>query len=274
MGLRHRSVLAGITDLIVAAGAKQMVASAGSPDPISVSPGTSGTYTGAVGPGWPDPNGPPAPSSTCATPSNQCDRETVILTTSGFSSPPNTFSLAVTVTYTASDPAGHNCLDVAIEDSSATTVLASQRCVGSGTTVTALNTPAGTYSVEIDADGILCCAITSQPFSATATGEASVFEDPAYLGGPAAFNGTAESAEPATEPANAFVPYSGQPLVLQGHMVGREAGEPAIAVDSGGNVFFDAAAFDTPGGILARTKYLVSSNSGQTWDDITRLSRG
>jgi hypothetical protein len=194
----------------------------------------------------------------------------VTFSTSGFSSPPNTFSLAVTVTYTPSDPGtSQNCLDVAIEDSTASTVFASQGCVGSGTTVTALNTPAGTYTVEIDSDGVDCCALTSQPFSATVTGAATIFKDPAYLGGPAAFNGTLEAAEPATEPANGFVPYNGQPLVVQGHLVGREAAEPSIGVDSGGNVFFPASTFDTPGGVLARTKYFVSSNQGQTWSDIS-----
>ena len=121
--------------------------------------------------GWPDPNGPPAPVCN----STQCDRQSVTVL-AGAAPLTDTFSLKVAVTYTSTDTTLGNCLDLAIEDSTASTVYAHVSCAGSGGSVTDPNAiPGTTYTVEVDANaqsGAINPA-TPQPFAATLSAKAA-----------------------------------------------------------------------------------------------------
>jgi hypothetical protein len=235
-----RVALAGAAGLILAGAALAPIgAGAGSPGSISVSPGSSATYTGSVGPGWPDPAGPPAPGC----PAGQCDHETVDFTTGGDAYPAFVFSLAVALSFTPSDAAGQNCLDVAIENSTASTVYGSSQCVGSGAIVTAAGLHAGgTYIVEVDADGSDAAALSSQSFSATVTGGAS----PAPTGGGTATNPATFTHEVTVDPQ-------------------RADGEPDVAISQDGQDMYTA----TPYGFSTTISFAwKSSDGGVRWTNL------
>lgn len=133
--------------------------------------GASVSYSNTTGVfGWPDPNGPPAP--VCS--STSCDRQQVTVL-AGAAPLTDSFALNVKVTYTSTDTTLANCLDVGIENSTATNAFATQVCVPPGATVTDANAPPGTYTVEVDANaanGAINPA-TPQPFSVTLTSMAT-----------------------------------------------------------------------------------------------------
>ncbi|HZU81105.1 MAG TPA: hypothetical protein VE991_14400, partial [Acidimicrobiales bacterium] len=190
-------------------------ASAGSPNPITVAPGAPQSYSGSVSPGWTDPNGPPAPSALCSSNANgtePCDRESVKLA-SGGAPATDSFSLSALVTFTPTDAAAQNCLDIAIEDSTATTVLAHQACGGSGATVSASNlTPGKTYIIEVDSDGTDAAGASAQPFKAIVSSTAT-----SASGGPT----------PTPYPSNPFTFTHEVSVDVQ-----RGDGEPDLAISS------------------------------------------
>src|SRR5258708_8777488 len=118
--------------------------------------------------GWPDPNGPPDPVCISAS----CDRQTVNVL-AGSAPLTDVFALKVTVSFTSTDNTLGNCLDVAIEDATASTVYAHQNCTGSGVTVIDANAAPGAYTVEIDADANNGVIVTAQPFTATLSATAA-----------------------------------------------------------------------------------------------------
>ncbi|MBV8446064.1 MAG: hypothetical protein JOZ92_09130, partial [Candidatus Dormibacteraeota bacterium] len=152
----------------------------------TVTPQASASYSNPSGVvGWSDPNGPPAtPSSICntgTTVSEQCDREQFQLL-AGTSPTTDVFTLTVTVGYTNNNTSatGPNCLDVAIEDSTASTVYAKATCAPPGASVTIPSaTLNSTYTVEIDGNAANGGAVNSspppagQPFSYTVSSIAS-----------------------------------------------------------------------------------------------------
>ena len=134
--------------------------------------GPSVSYNNTTGVfGWPDPNGPPAPVCN----STMCDQQKVTVL-AGAAPLTDTFSLKVAATFTSTDTTLGNCLDLAIEDSTATTVYAHVSCVASGGSVTFANAiPSTQYTVEIDANansGAINPA-TPQPFTATLSSAAT-----------------------------------------------------------------------------------------------------
>ena len=84
-----------------------------------------------------------------------------------------------------------------------------------------------------------------------------------------AYTATPESATPALEPNNRALRSAGKPFVLQSSMIGREAGEPTVGVDTKGVVFFPGDTFDTPGGTLARNLEMRSTDGGLHWTDVS-----
>jgi hypothetical protein len=176
--MKGRSLaFAGALAIVVAAGVSPIASRSVRADtpsgPYSVTPQSPATYMNTTGVfGWPDPNGPPAVPCN----STMCDRQTVNFG-AGTSPVTDTFSLTVTVTFASTDTTLGNCLDLAIEDSTATTVFAKQSCAGTGGSVTDPNVAPGTaYTVEIDADAAngVISPLTPQTFTATVTGGASV----------------------------------------------------------------------------------------------------
>ena len=74
---------------------------------------------------------------------------------------------------------------------------------------------------------------------------------------------------PDKEPQNKRIKSRFPSLVLKQGPVGRDSAEPTIAVDKKGRAFYPAATFDAPGGALADTRLLKSTDDGTTWKDIT-----
>lgn len=133
----------------------------------------------------------------------------------------------------------------------------------SGTTSESVSiaNPSGVYEVRVEPSVVSSSGYTGAA-TLTSGGAPS-------LGGPAAYRGqTIAGPNPDAPPANGPVDYSGPPLVLQPHKVGRESGEPTIAVDKRGTVFFPADTFDSVGG-EARNVLLRSRDDGKTWEDIS-----
>ena len=120
--------------------------------------------------GWPDPNGPPAPACNA----NMCDRQTVTVE-AGSAPSSDVFALQLAVNYTSTDTTIGNCLDIAIENASATTAYSNAICVAPGNATTDANAPPGTYTVEIDANAqsAAISPATPQPFTATLTATAA-----------------------------------------------------------------------------------------------------
>lgn len=238
----HRRLF-GLGAAVIAAGTMATYASvparAGSPSPITVTAGQPGapvSYSATLGPFEPDPVGPPAP--TCGGDTAGCDQEAVTLANGGFSSPTYTLSLAVTVNYTPA--AAGQCLDVTIEDSSAT-VLNSSTCVGSPATVTASKLAPGSYTIEVDADASTL-PTASQPFTASVVGTAALAST---SGGP--------PTTPSTAPMTFGVPSVVDPI--------HGVGEPDIAVDRSGHVFVSGPA----GTGEQRSLWWGSSDGGSTY---------
>jgi len=239
---------AGALAIVVAAGMSPRSAGAGSPGTVSVTAnGAPQTYGGTVGPGWPDPNGPPAPIATCSNNSAgtvPCDRETVTYH-AGSAPLTDLFALAVTFTYTPSDQTAQNCLDVAIEDSSASTVFAHQACVPTGTTITDPNLdPSHQYTIEVDANGSAAVGVGMQPFSAS----------------------VAATAAPA--PVIPPTPVPTKPFSFTHEVsvdVQRGDGEPDLAISNDNKSLYTS----TPYGFSTTVSLLYkSSDGGVTWKSL------
>ncbi len=138
--------------------------------PYNVSPQSSQTYQNTSGvSGWADPAGPPATPCNAA----ECDRQTVNFSR-GTSPVGDVFSLTLTVMYSSTDTTLGNCLDIAIEDSSASTVLAKQSCAPPGASITDPSVNDGaSYVMEIDGDAANGAAVMAQPFTAKVSAAAS-----------------------------------------------------------------------------------------------------
>jgi len=218
--------------------------------PPVVTPQQSQPYSNTTGvEGWPDPNGPPAPVCT-GPPAQTCDREQFQLQ-NGTSPATDVFTLTVTVTYANNNttPDGPNCLDIAIEDSSASTVLAKASCAPTGASITDPNVTIGTtYTVEVDGDAVNGVAAPAQPFSYVVSATA---KPPAA--GP--------TPTPAPNPSNVFS-FTHQVSVDVQH----GDGEPDVAIDpQDSNTMFSAApwGFSTTVSLLWR-----SIDGGVQWNNL------
>ena len=248
--MRGRALIIGGVAIIIAASAPSIVsptaARADSPSgPYAVTPQTSATFTNSAGVvGWPDPNGPPAPGC----PTASCDQQQVTFG-AGSSPPTDTFSLTLAVTYTSTNTTIGNCLDIAIEDSTASTVFAKQNCAPSGGTITDPNVAAGTtYTVEIDADAANGAAVPAQPFSATVSAAAT------------APSGGGSGPTPTPLPTNPFT-FTHEVSVDVQH----GDGEPDLAISSDNNSLYTA----TPWGFSTTVSLLYkSSDGGVQWNNL------
>jgi hypothetical protein len=217
MKLRRVLIAAATTALVAAGLALPGTVSAGSPNNLIVTAGGGPvTYSATLGPGWPDPNGPPAPPASCSDNAGgvtPCDYEHITLGS-------DTGGVQVTFTYTPSDPAGQNCLDVAIEDATST-VIAHQSCVGTGAVLSASGlTPGGHYTIEVDANGTDVASLTQQQFSARIVGVAG--------------GGSGGGSSP---PPTSNITFSHE-ITLDPQ---RADGEPDLAITSDGNSMYSSA---------------------------------
>jgi hypothetical protein len=233
-------VLLGATALIAAAGSSPLVARAGSPNPISVSPTDPGPvpYTGSVSPGEPDPTGPPAPSCTPPDGTTGCDDETVSLNSGGISAAQYTFGLVATISYTPSDPAGQNALDVGILDSSRNLIVSSVG-VKANTPVTAGGLSPGSYIVEVDADGTIA-GLTPQTFTM-------------------AVRATATPKQPVTGGTAAPVSFTHEVTVDPN----RNNGEPDVAIANNGREMYTSGPWGFTTTVSMAWK---SEDAGVQWD--------
>ena len=245
--MRARGLILGGFAIVLAATAPAIVlptaVKADTPGgPYAVTPQSSATFQNSTGvAGWPDPNGPPAPGC----PSGQCDQQKVNFG-AGSSPTGDVFGLTLTVTYTSTNTTLGNCLDIAIEDSSATTVFAKQNCAPSGGSITDPNVkPGSTYTVEIDGDAANGVAVPAQPFSATVSGSAA-----APVTGPT----------PTPVPSNPFT-FTHQVSVDVQH----GDGEPNLAISNDNNSLYAA----TPYGFSTTVSLLWKSlDGGVQWDNL------
>ena len=162
---RRRAAIGAVVVSLLAVGGSFSAALAGSPSSVTVSVGHPAHYSGGPLTGSADPLGPPAPE--CAP--NMCDHESVHLSLPGRGyAATHIVTLSVRLAYSPSGPG--NCLDVAILDTSGN-ALASQICPAVGHDVSAGDVPAGSYVVEVDADGTVGGTVP-QSFTATVSATA------------------------------------------------------------------------------------------------------
>lgn len=70
------------------------------------------------------------------------------------------------------------------------------------------------------------------------------------------------------QPANKAIAYRGTPLRFAATKLSRDSAEPTVGVTKQGTVFTTTAAFDTPGGALARTVIHMSRDGGRSFRPI------
>ena len=130
----------------------------------------------------------------------------------------------------------------------------------------------GTYQVQV-----LPFLVTDSAYDGTATFQTRAGSGAPRLSGPKEYHGTifrdfnckTPPCLPDKEPQNKKINSPFPSLVLKQGPVGRDSAEPTIAVDKKGRAFYPAATFDAPGGALADTRLLKSTNDGTSWTDIT-----
>ncbi|MBV9292334.1 MAG: hypothetical protein JO222_07785, partial [Frankiales bacterium] len=143
----RRWTVSSLSLLLAAGGLTALHAAAAGNPTVGVGgagPATT-SYDGSVGPGNPDPLGPPAPA--CSQ-SAGCDRHVITLAAPKGWTKTHSITLAVALTY--SSPSGPD-LDVGIIDSSGA-LIASEFDVASKQPVTAANVLPGNYTIEVDGD--------------------------------------------------------------------------------------------------------------------------
>jgi len=187
------------------------------------------TYTGSVGPGNPDPLGPPAPA--CQSQAG-CERQAVTLKAPRGWTDKHSITLGVAIKY---GPEGSDDLDVGIFDAKGN-LLASEYAVSGGQVVAASNVTPGNYTIEVDGD------ITPTPQSYTAV--LTALSAAKYVPARRTTGGITFSNSTLTDPF-------------------RVGTEPNIAVSPDGHTVYESPIF----GFSTTQSFLTrSSNGGKTFN--------
>jgi hypothetical protein len=193
-----------------------------------VAPSTA-SYTGNVGPGQPDPLGPPAPA--CQQQSG-CQRQVVTLKAPSGWTNKHSITLGVALKYGSG---GSDDLDLAIFDAKGN-MLSSAYDVGGGQVVAATNVSAGNFTVEVDGDP----TVTPQDYTALL----SAASGPKYVPAPRTTGGITFSNSTLTDPY-------------------RLGTEPNIAISPDGHTVYESPIF----GFSTTQSFLTrSSNGGKTFN--------
>ncbi|MGH3715072.1 MAG: hypothetical protein ACRDT4_16650 [Micromonosporaceae bacterium] len=161
-----------------------------------------------------------------------------------------------------------NDFDLYIYNAAGDTVASS--AAGSTTSESAvIPSASGTYTVVV-----VPWLVTNSSYQGAAKFVSQAMPDPGgQVGGPAAYrgyqtNGTLPATMPQSTPAKAR--KSSLPM-FRSTDIGHEAAEPTIGVDTTGNAFYAAGAFDGPAG-LARTEIWRSTDSNASWSEVTPIA--
>ena len=118
--------------------------------------------------------------------------------------------------------------------------------------------------------GVLLLLLGSVAAATLAPAGAGAADGPVHQAFRARARASASAARPVITPESGYV---GPLLVLEPHLVGREAAEPTIAVTRGGLVFYAAAKFnDGLSPATPRTEILVSGDQGETWFSVQQTA--
>ena len=227
----RRWMTASMSLLLAAAGLTAWSATAAGSPTVGVggSAPSNAAFSGQVGPGNPDPLGPPAPA---CQPNGGCQRTDVVLKAPAGWTKTHTISLGVSLSYGSG---GSNDLDVGIFDSH-DTLLASDFAVSNGQIVVASGVTPSTYTIEVDGDATT--GLQSYTAHVTAT-SAKKYVPPKRTGGGLTFS---------------------RPTLVDPYRVGTE---PTIAVAPDASTIYESPIF----GFSTTQSFLMrSTNGGKTFN--------